>query len=105
MPEEHASAWIKWKHELLDLSKLKVNRCYKPVGFGKVVHSSIRCFSDAADTGYGQATYLPQENEAGDVAVSLVMGKSRVALSKVTTIPRLELVAATVSVKVAALVK
>ena len=103
--EEHAAAWTKWKQGLLDLSKLKVNRCYKPAGFGKAVHSSIHCFSDASDTGYGQATYLRQENEAGDIAVSLVMGKSRVAPSKVTTIPRLELVAATVSVKVAALVK
>ena len=103
--DEHAAAWQQWRQELLDLSNLVVDRCYKPTGFGKAVHSSLHCFSDASDIGYGQATYLRQENEAGDVAVALVMAKSRVAPIKVTTIPRLELVAATVSVKVAALVK
>ena len=103
--DEHSAAWRRWRTELLDLNELVVNRCYKPVGFGEATHSSLHCFSDASDIGYGQATYLRQENERGDVAVSLVLGKSRVAPLKVTTIPRLELVAATVSAKVSALVK
>ena len=37
--------------------------------------------------------------------VSLVMGKSRVAPTKITTIPRLELTAAVVSAKVAVMVQ
>ena len=103
--EEYASAWNKWKQDLVGLNDLTIDRCYKPAGFGKVVHKSIHCFSDASDIGYGQVTYIRQENEAGQIAVSQVIGKARVAPSKITTIPRLELVAATMSTKVAALVK
>ena len=103
--EEHASAWRQWRKELVNLNNISINRCFKPKGFGNSVHSSLHSFSDASDIGYGQATYLRQENEAGNISVALVMGKSRVAPLKVTTIPRLELVAAKVSVKVAALVK
>ena len=103
--EEHASAWRQWRKELVNLNNISINRCYKPKGFGNSVHISLHSFSDASDIGYGQATYLRQENEAGNISVALVMGKSRVAPLKVTTIPRLELVAAKVSVKVAALVK
>ena len=40
------------------------------------------------------------KDEDGNVNVSLVMGKSRVAPLKITTIPRLELTAAVVSAKV-----
>ncbi len=103
--DEHSSAWKRWRLELMNLNNISINRCFKPKGFGESTHSSLHCFSDASEVGYGQATYLRQENKAGEVAVSLVMGKSRVAPLKVTTIPRLELVAAKVSVKVAALVK
>ena len=45
------------------------------------------------------------QDEDGNVNVSLVMGKSRVAPLKITTIPRLELTAAVVSAKVAVMLK
>ena len=48
-------------------------------------------FADASTSGYGQCSYLRVKDEDGNVNVSLVMGKSRVALLKITTIPRLEL--------------
>ena len=44
-------------------------------------------------------------NEAGKIPCSLIMGKSRVSPLIPVTIPRLELTAATVSVKVANLFK
>ena len=50
--------------------------------------------------GYGTASYLSLENSDGKVHCSLVMGKSRVAPLKTVTVPRLELTAATLAVKV-----
>ena len=64
--------------------------------------SIIVCFSDASDIGYGNACYLRQVYENDEVEVSLVMGKSRDAPLKPTTVPRLELAAATTSVKLTA---
>ena len=57
-------------------------------------------FADASTSGYRQCSYLRVKDEDGNVNVSLVMGKSRVAPLKITTIPRLELTAAVVSAKV-----
>ena len=44
-------------------------------------------------------------DEDGKVEVSLIMGKSRVSPLKPTTVPRLELTAATVSVKISAMLE
>ena len=52
-----------------------------------------------------RATYLRCESKTGKVAVSLIMGKSRVAPIKPITIPRLELTAALLSCRIATLVK
>ena len=66
---------------------------------------SLHCYSDASNIGYGQVAYLRHVHVNGEIDVSVVVAKSRVTPPKVTTMPRLELVAATVSVKVGALLK
>ena len=98
------SAWENWRKDLPRLQELKANRCYKPDNF-TATSSSLHSFSDASDYGYGQASYLRQVDATGDVTVSLVMAKSRVVPSKPTTVPRLEITAALVTTKVAAMVK
>ena len=77
-----------------------MERCLKPANFGTVVSRQIHNFSDASSTGYGQVTYLRIENEKGQIHCAFLMGKARVAPVKTMTIPRLELTAATVSVRV-----
>jgi len=103
-PEER-SAWERWRGELPGLESLNIRRCFKPKEFGEIVNMSIHHFSDASDVGYGEASYIRLENSKGQVTCSLLMGKSRVAPLKQTTIPRLELTAATVAVKVGSLLK
>ena len=73
--------------------------------FGTVESMSLHLFSDASETGYGVACYLRQMDINGKICVSLAFGKSRVAPLKSVTIPRLELTAATVSVKLGAMLK
>ena len=77
---------------------------YSPAGFGKVLKTQLHHFSDASLKGYGQCSYLRLQNEEGDVHCALVVGKSRVSPSNVTTVPRLELTAA-VSVKMSNMLK
>ncbi len=62
-------------------------------------------FSDASVTGYGQCSYSRVVNNDGDVHCSLVFSKARVTPSKVITIPRLELNAAVVAVKIGNVLK
>ena len=78
--------------KLRSLKNIKLNTCYKPAEFGKVVSCSLHYFSDASERGYGQATYNR-------------LGKSRVAPMTYTSIPRLELTAAVLSVKMAGIIK
>ncbi|XP_073237544.1 uncharacterized protein [Porites lutea] len=61
--------------------------------------------SDASQVGYGQCSYLRLVDENGRIHCSLVMGKARVAPLKTVTILGLELTAATVSVRVASMLK
>ena len=103
--QEHIQEWDNWRRGLPALSTLNIDRCYKPHDFGESIEASLHCFSDAAMLGYGVALYLRQVNKFGKIHVSLVLGKSRVSPLKPITIPRLELTAATVSSKVAKMVR
>ncbi|XP_034537461.1 uncharacterized protein LOC117811344 [Notolabrus celidotus] len=90
--------WERWKVDLANLEKINIPRCYVPADFGQVLRIELHHFSDASTYGYGQCSYLRHISEDGRVHCALVIAKSRVAPIKVTTIPRLELTAAVVSV-------
>ena len=100
VPEEIRIRWCKWKSELEELEALSISRCYKPKDFGSVVRHELHHFSDATFKGYSQCSYLRMVNAQGKVHCSFVIGKSRVTPLKAVTVPRLELTAAVVSVKV-----
>ncbi|KAK6167132.1 hypothetical protein SNE40_021230 [Patella caerulea] len=85
---------------LIDLEKLKIGRCFKTKDFGQVQTAELHHFSEASTYGYGQCSYLRLVDENNNVSCSLFMSKSRVTPLKPITIPRLELSAALVSVKV-----
>lgn len=69
------------------------------------MHSHIHHFSDASELGYGTDSYLRMTNAAGKVYVTFLMGKARVAPLKRQIIPRLELAAAALAVKVDKMLK
>ena len=101
--EEVQKEWTKWKGKLLALEEIEIQRCIKPADFGRVVGSSIHHFSDASKDRYGQASYLKLVNNQGAIHCVLLIGKAKVTPLKYVSIPRLELVAATLSVKIALL--
>ena len=60
---------------------------------------------DASQNVYGQVTYLRIVDEKGYIKCSLVMAKSRVPPTKFVSIPRLELTAASLSIKISTMLR
>ena len=70
-----------------------------------IIEYQLHHFSDASEKGYGQCSYLHMTDRNGQVYTSLVMSKARVSPIKPYTMPRLELAAALVSVRVSQFLK
>ncbi|MCG7865422.1 MAG: hypothetical protein JAY74_03510 [Candidatus Thiodiazotropha taylori] len=102
LPEPLRERWEQWRTSLDSLRSLRIHRCVKPDGFGHVKSVQLHHFSDASTYGYGQCSYLRLVNQDGQVACSFIMGKARVVPLRPMTIPRLELAAALMSVRIAA---
>ena len=100
LPDEIIARWERWRTGLPLLEKVKRNRCVKPPGFGSPVQAEVHSFSDARESGIGQVSYLRTVNSKGEVHVSFIIAKSRVAPIKPISIPRMELTAAFVSVNI-----
>ena len=77
---------------LKHVDELYVRRCIRPDDFWK-------------KQGYGQCSYIRMVDKEGQIHCSLLLGKSRVVPKKFVSIPRLELTAAVLSVKMACLLK
>ena len=105
IPDNIQRQWTKWERQLKELEGLSVDRCLKTANFGKIVDCSLHHFADACENAYGEGSYLCIVDEPGRIHCSLVIGKFRVAPLKYITMPRMELVATTLSVKISALLK
>lgn len=104
-PESLRSRWDRWRSGIHKQGSLEIRRCFKPDGFGTVVKTELHHFSDASRSGYGQCSYLRLMNDKGEFHCSLVMSKARVVPLKPIRIPRLELSAAVVSVKISSMLQ
>ena len=103
--DDTAQEWLKWTNNLMTLDGKSIARCLKPENFGNVVSCTLHHFSDACESGYGQPSYIRLLNQHGQVHCTLLIGKSRVAPLKFASIPRLELTAATLSLKISKMLK
>lgn len=83
-----------------ELEKLKIPRCYKPEGFSEIKAVEVHHFSVTSLAGHGQCSYLRLLNKDNQAYFSFLMGKARVVPLKFITVPRLELQAAVVSIKI-----
>ena len=97
--EEHCHRWQLWLHNLSLLEQVHISRCFKPANFGSVVCAQLHHFSDASQLAFGACSYLRLVDENGRIHCSLLLGKSRLAPLKTVAIPRLELTAAVLAVK------
>ena len=100
MPQTVSDKWIEWIASLERIKHFQVPRCLKPKSYGTQRFAQLHHFSDASENGYGSVSYIRQVNMQDVVHVAFVLGKSRVLPLKHITVPRLELAAATLLVKV-----
>ena len=98
VPPDLYTKWCEFADALSQICGLKVPRCVKPTLMDDAV-ITLHNFSDASLTAYGCMCYIHCRNANGEVQVNLLMTKHKVAPLKSTTIPRLELQAATISAK------
>ena len=90
VPQMILDAWSQWRSELALLSTKHIPRCYFPKEI-RVDTVELHGFSDASESAYAGVIYLRIVDSVGDVHVSLVTSKTKVAPIKRLTIPRLEL--------------
>nr|XP_029137104.1 uncharacterized protein LOC114921369 [Labrus bergylta] len=100
IPADIGNQWIRWLEDLKGMDSFKVERCIKPKHFGQLTEAQLHHFSDASQEGFGIVTYLRIENSKSSVHVSFLLGKARVTPLKQVTIPRVELTAAVLAVRV-----
>ena len=112
LPETELVEWRRWKLALPALSNVRIPRCYKsniiretssPIKTVKDIQ--LHTFSDASESGYGVASYVRTTFIDGTVVCALVFGKSRAAPLRRITIPRLELQAAVLAVRIGKMVQ
>ena len=102
LPQAFIDRFTDWKSNLSAFSDFSIPRCIKPPGFVAKTFQ-LHHFADASEFGYGQCSYLKLIDSCGNVSVSLVFANARVSPVKHVSIPRLELVAAVLSARIAAM--
>ena len=95
----------RWLDSLPAMEQFSVQRCYKPKEFSTIANMEILHFSDACEVGYGAVSYLRFVDAESKVHCSFVTSKSRLAPLKSLSVPRLELTAATLAVKLDKMLK
>ena len=105
LEENERDQWKRWLDDVKKLEAVKINRCFKPRGFGEVRDVQLHMFSDASRQGYSGVAYLRLEDVTGRVQCSFVLGKARLAPIREISIPRLELTAAVISVKLSRMIQ
>ena len=104
LPNDLLQQWRPWVTSLHGVRELRFPRCLKPQAFDDAA-IQLHPFSDASAQGYGCSSYLRCVNKYGQVHMQLIMSKNKVAPLKTCTLPRLELQAAVLSIKVDGLLK
>ncbi|XP_058793748.1 uncharacterized protein LOC131673775 [Phymastichus coffea] len=93
--------WKKWLLELKNIESVKINRCYQLRDFQKK-DAELHVFCDASSNACAAVCYWRFHIGEERFHVAFVMAKSRaIALSDKSTIPRLELQAALIGVRLA----
>lgn len=99
VPDHASNAWTKFETSLNELKYIEIPRMTTP---SQTIVLDLHGFSDASEKAYGCVIYLHSIDMKGQECTNLLCAKSRVAPLKKVTLPRLELLAATLLAELAA---
>ncbi|XP_028410841.1 uncharacterized protein LOC114533508 [Dendronephthya gigantea] len=105
LPGNELAQWTRWLQDIPKLQEVKISRCFIPLSFSEIKVVQLHLFSDASRVGYAAVAYLRLEEASGNVHIAFVMGKSRLAPLREISIPRLELTAAVLSVRLSTIIR
>ena len=98
LTEPLANSARAWFSELPDLTQIQIPRCL--IVNGKQIDNvSLHTFADASEDAYGAVAYVRCSYQDGTFSTNIVAARTRVAPSKATSIPRLELMGAVIGVR------
>ncbi|UYV73041.1 hypothetical protein LAZ67_10001650 [Cordylochernes scorpioides] len=92
LPDTLCSQWKKIGKELSVLNKIQIPRYFSCRG--ALLSVELHGFCDSSEVAYAAVFYIRSHLKSGQVKVSLIASKTRVAPLKMISIPRLELCAA-----------
>ncbi|KAJ8391740.1 hypothetical protein AAFF_G00086900 [Aldrovandia affinis] len=58
LPPELQPRWEAWLHDMENLPKIQISRCFVPENLGTIQKIELHHFSDASNNGYGQCSYI-----------------------------------------------
>ncbi|XP_056324239.1 uncharacterized protein LOC130237344 [Danio aesculapii] len=106
LPNDLQQAWCTWEEELQNIERIVIPRCYtSPPLDAETCVRDIHIFCDASESAYGSVAYLRTQHTEGQVEVSFIAARSRVAPKRQLSIPRLELCAALTGAQLASLLE
>ena len=101
IPLDLQELWMQWVQALPKLQAISIPRWFGVCKDDS--HLELHCFSDASSVDYGAVCYL-RVVRGTSRECKFILGKSRVSPIKTVTIPRLELSAATLAIKLARMI-
>ena len=96
LPDSQVTTWLNIKQDLLELSEFSISR---PVSFQNR-QIQVHVFADASEKAYGACLYVRSPYK-DTYRVNLLSSKGKVSPLRKITLPRLELCAAVLAVKIA----
>lgn len=106
LPSSLLRAWNDWEEELKFLPQLTFPRAYAPAqtNLGKDIRE-VHIFADASEKAYGAVAYMRTEESSGQVHLTFILARSRVAPKRTLSIPRLELCGALVAAQLSSILR
>ena len=105
VPPEVQDAFVEIMKEMKQLREVSFPRSIKPATWRKDMMPTLMMFGDGSTQAYCSLAYARWELEDGSVACRLIAGKTRVAPKNKISVPRLELMGAVLSVRLAMKIK